>query len=168
MANQAKLRSFRTTPRYKFGFEVPRDYAHAVQLDQRNGNTKWQVTTRLELDQINEYSVFKDLGYKPPIPEGYKKICVHLVFDVKHDGRHKSRLVADGHLTDFPLGSVHSSVVSLRGIRLVAFLAELWATDIGNAYLEAEAREKLCIHAGPEFGKLQGHTLAIHKALYGL
>ena len=56
---------------------------------------------------------------------------------------------------------------------MVAFLAELnklklWATDIGNAYLEAETREKLCIHAGPEFGKLQGHTLSIHKALYGL
>ena len=29
----------------------------------------------------------------------------------------------------------------------------LWATDIGNAYLEAVPSEKICIRAGPEFGK---------------
>jgi hypothetical protein len=50
---------------------------------------------------------------------------VHLVFDVKHDGCHKARLVAGGHLTDPPLDSVYSGVVSLRGFRLVLFLAEL-------------------------------------------
>jgi hypothetical protein len=66
--------------------------------------------------------------------------------------------VADGHLTDIPLGSVYSGVVSLRGIRTLIFLAELnkldtWATNIGNAYLEAVTSEKLYIIAGPEFGK---------------
>jgi hypothetical protein len=64
-------------------------------------------------------------------------IRVHLVFDIKHDGRHKARLVADGHLTGIPLDSVYSGVVSLQGFRLILFLAELnnlqlWATDIGN------------------------------------
>ena len=98
---------------------------------------------------------------------------MHLVFDVKHDGRHKAWLVADGHLTDIPIDSVYSSVVSLRGFRLVLFLAELkeleaWTTNIGNAYLEAKTKEKLCIVAGPEFGDLEGHTLLVHKALYGL
>ena len=53
------------------------------------------------------------------------------------------------------------------------FLAELnglesWSTDIGNAYLEAETKEKVYIIAGPEFGELEGHTLIIFKALYGL
>ena len=53
------------------------------------------------------------------------------------------------------------------------FLAELnklevWATDIGNAYLEAETKEKLYIIAGQEFGDLHGHILVIRKALYGL
>jgi hypothetical protein len=32
---------------------------------------------------------------KDPLPNGYKKICVHLVNDVKHDGQHKARCVAD-------------------------------------------------------------------------
>jgi Reverse transcriptase (RNA-dependent DNA polymerase) len=96
------------------------------------------------------------------------------VFDVKHDGRHKARLVADGHLTDIPLDSVYSGVVSLRGFRLVLFLAELsnnlqlWATNIGNAYLEAYTTEKVYIIAGPEFGEREGHILEISKALYGL
>jgi hypothetical protein len=48
-------------------------------------------------------------------PTGFKKIRVHIVYDVKHDGRHKARLVADGHLTGIPLDSVYSGVVSLRG-----------------------------------------------------
>ena len=173
--NQAKLRSYRTAPRYKYGYEIPRngDYKHAVDLDKAAKNTKWQDSTRLELDQIDSYQAFQDLGKDAPAPIDYKKIRVHLVFDVKHDGRHKARLVADGHLTDTPVESVYSGVVSLRGIRLMIFLAELngmetWATDIGNAYLEAKTKEKVYIIAGPEFGERQGHTLVIHKALYGL
>jgi hypothetical protein len=74
---------------------------------------------------------------------------------------------------EIPLHSVYSGVVSLRGLRIVIFLSELnglaiWATDIGNAYLEAITKEKLYIIAGPEFGPLHGHILVIRKALYGL
>jgi len=58
-------------------------------------------------------------------------------------------------------------------LHLLVFFAELndldvWTTDIGNAYLEAETQEKVYIIAGPEFGDLEGHTLIIFKALYGL
>ena len=171
MANQAKLRSYNTAPRFKYGFEIPRNYKHAVWLDNRNGNSRWQDATKLELGQQDDYSTFRDVGDTPP--KGYKKIRVHLVFDVKHDGRHKARLVADGHLTDIPLESVYSGVVSLRGIRLLTFISELnglelWATDIGNAYLEARTKELVYIVAGPEFGDREGHILVIEKALYGL
>lgn len=174
-ANQAKLRSFNTAPRFKYGFELPKNFEHALFLDNRNGNTKWQDANDLEFGQLFEYKTFIDLGHFKEVkaPTGYKKIRVHLVFDVKHDGRHKVRVVADGHLTDIPVDSVYSGVVSLRGLRIMLFLAELndlevWATDIGNAYLEAKTQEKLYIIAGPEFGKLHGHILIIDKALYGL
>ena len=88
----------------------------------------------------------------------------------KHDERHKARLVADGHLTDVPISSVYSGVVSLRGIRLVIFLAELneidsWGTDIGNTCLETFAKEKVCIKSEQEFVPLQGHALIISKSL---
>ena len=125
--------------------------------------------------QLDKYETFGDLGHSKStrIPVGYKKIRVHLVYAVKHEGRHKAWLVADGHLTKEPLDSVYLGVVSLRGIRLVAFLSKLnglklWATDIGNAYLEASTKEKLVIIAGPEFKELEGHVLVIQKALYGL
>ena len=105
--------------------------------------------------------------------QDYQMISVHTIYDVKHDGRHRARVVANGHLTDVPLESVYSGVVSLRGLRTCIFLAELngmtpWATDISSAYLEAYTTEKVCIKAGPEFGELEGHLLIIIKALYGL
>jgi len=137
MVNQAKLRSFNTAPKFKNGFEIPKTYEQAVRLDERNGNTRWQDATKTEFTSIDEYHTFIDKGHhtKAAIPTGYKKIRVHIIFDVKHDGRHKARLVADGHLTDIPLESVYSGVVSLRGFRLVIFLGELnelevWATPL--------------------------------------
>ena len=175
MVNHSKLRSFNSAPRYKYGFEVARNYQHALQLDDMNRNTKWSDSVTTEMDQIDDYSTFEDLGHKSQVkpPLGYKKIRVHLVFDVKHDGRHKARLVADGHLTQPSLEGIYSGVVTLLGFRIVSFLADhndllLWATDVGNAYLEALTDEKVYIEAGPEFGRLCGHLLRIHKALYGL
>ena len=116
--NQAKLRSYRSAPKYMFGYRIPRDYEEALKLDKMNGNTKWQDCTALEMLQLDEYETFRDLGHSKNtrIPVGYKKIRVHLVYAVKHDGRHKARLVADGHLTEEPLDSVHLGVLSLRSI----------------------------------------------------
>ena len=76
-------------------------------------------------------------------------------------------------MTRPPKESVCTSVAFLRSIRMVAFLAELnelelFAADVGNAYLEATTQEKVCFKAGPEFGEWAGHTLLIKKALYGL
>ena len=56
---------------------------------------------------------------------------------------------------------------------MIVFLAELngleaYATDIGNAHIEAVTEEKVCVQAGPEFGPLEGHMLVTCKALHGL
>ena len=102
------------------------------------------------MDQINEFKVFQDHGkaqYDPKsrkvsnAPNGYQKIRVHLIFAVKHDGRHNARLVAEGHLTPDPIESI---------------------------YLKAKTKEILYVVAGPEFEELDGHILVIYKALYGL
>ena len=89
-------------------------------------------------------------------PKGYHKITVHLVFAVKFDGRHKARLVTDGHLTHEPILNIYSGVVSQRNLRLGIFLGkfnnlDIWGADSGNAYLETFTDEKLCIVASPEF-----------------
>ena len=173
MVNQAKLHSYRREPFWKYGVLVPRTHAQAIELDLKNGNTKWQDAEATEMRQLLEYETFIDKGKDGIPPSGYKKIRCHMIYDVKHDGRHKARLVAGGHLTDPNTDSVYSSVVSLRGIRLVTFLSELnnlelWGTDVGNAYLEARTKERVYIVGGSEFGELEGHILVIHKALYGL
>jgi hypothetical protein len=174
MVNQSKLRSYKTCKRYMYSFEIPRSYDDAIRLDKLHGNNKWQGATKLEMDQLHEYDTFHDKGIGTTPGEKFKKIRVHLVYVCKHDGRHKARLCANGNLTERPINSVYSGVVSLKSLRTVIFLAELngletWATDISNAYLEAETLEKVFMIAGPEFGELEGHTpLVIFKALYGL
>ena len=45
---------------------------------------------------------------------------------------------------------------------------ELWATDIGHAYLEAKTKEEVYIIAGSEFGEKEGYTMIIHRELYDL
>ena len=175
---QSRIRQVRASARYQHGFQVPRDYNDAMRLDKENGNTHWQDAMDLELTQIHEYKVFRDTGKakfhngKVVTPDGFQKIRVHFVYAVKHDGRFKARLVADGHLTKEPVESIYSGVVSLRSLRMVVFLSqlnnlEIWGADVGNAYLEAYTDEKLCIMAGPEFKELQGHLLIMVKALYG-
>ena len=148
LINQAKLRSARTRLVYKYGFLVPHNHDQAMDLDLKNGNTRWRDAEKLEMKQLHEYETFIDKGKEAHIPVGYKKIRCHMVYDVKHDGRHKARLVAGGHLTDTPVDSVYSSVVSLKGLRAVIFVSELnglvvWGTDVGNAYLEALTKEKV-------------------------
>jgi hypothetical protein len=141
-------------------------------LDKANGNNKWQDAKATEIGLLLEYTTWIDKGIGGIAPSGYKKIWCHMIYDVKHDGCHKAPLVAGGHLTEPKTESVYSGVVSLPGIQLIVFLAELnqlelWGVDVGNAYLEALTKEKVYIIGGPEFGDLSGHTLLIFKALYG-
>ena len=175
MAKQACLHSFCSAPKHKCGVEIPKDFKDAQRLDAPNGNTKWANAQALELSQIDECQCFKDKGHmtKVKAPEGHKRICVHFVHDCKHDGRHKACLAANGNLTNVPLESVHSGVVSLCGFCMVMFLAELsnlefWATDIGDAHPESHMAEKIHIVGGEEFGDEHSHILVIHKAPYGV
>jgi len=115
-AKQAKLHSFHTKPIYMCGFEVPCNHEQAMAIDQRNRNTKFADTENAESFMIDEFSTFEDLGFGGNPGPDYKKTRVHMVYAVKHNGRHKARLVAGGHLTETPIDSVYSSVVSLRGI----------------------------------------------------
>jgi len=174
LAKQTTKRELRTAPIYQFGIRVPRTHDEAMRFDREAGNTLWADSETLEIGQLQEYETFKSRGkYEGKIPPGFKRIPYRIVYAVKHDGRRKSRLVAGGHVTATPTESVYSGVVSLRSVRIIAFVAELnglllWGTDIGNAYLESYTAEMVVIVAGPEFGELAGHLLQVMRALYGL
>ena len=118
-----------------------------------NGNTRWADARKLEFEKLKEYEVFCDKGDPKRgarYPAGYIKIRIHVVYDVKNDGRHRARVVAGGHLTPEPTESVYSGVVSLRGTKTVIFLAklngyEVYNTDISSAYLERYTTKKVFI-----------------------
>ena len=59
---KSKHRQARASRKYNHGWEVPRDYVHALQLDIHNGNNKWKEAIDLEIEQIKEYQVFTDVG----------------------------------------------------------------------------------------------------------
>ena len=118
---QSKIRQVRRSQIYMFGYLIPRNYMEAMQFDSENKNSKWYDAIKLEMESMLEYKVFKrwdkailDRHKKVTNPpKGYHRIKVHLVFAVKFDGRHKARLVADGHLTPDPIENIYSGVVSL-------------------------------------------------------
>jgi hypothetical protein len=95
-------------------------------------------------------------------PRMSKRIPCHMIFDVKMDFTRKARFVAGGHMTDPPSTITYSSVVARDSVRLAFLLAalndlEILGGDIGNAYLQAETKEKVHTICGPEFGHaLQG------------
>ena len=106
---------------------------------------------------------------------GYKKLDVHMVFDIKMSENfwRKAHLVADGHKTETPASITYSSVVSRDSVRIALTTAALnglkiLSCDILNAYLTAPCRENFYCIAGPEFGSDRGKTFLVTKALYGL
>ena len=105
-----------------FGYLIPRSSKQALEFDKGNNNTKWADATWEEMDNIKEQQVFTenqriklDSNHKQIInaPPNHQKIRVNLIFAVKHDGRHKAKLVADSSLTPEPVESIYSGVVSL-------------------------------------------------------
>jgi Reverse transcriptase (RNA-dependent DNA polymerase) len=106
-------------------------------------------------------------------PPGHKCIPCRVIFDIKMDFTRKARIVAGGHLTDPPTSITYCSVVSCETVRIAFVLAalndlDIFALDIGNAYLNAFNAEKVYTITGPEFGDEAGCIAVIVRALYGL
>jgi len=85
----------------------------------------------------------------------------------------KARLVAGSHTTETPASLTYSSVVSRESVQVAILLAalndlDLFAADVGNAYLNAPCWEKIWCKAGKEFGSDKGCIMIIVHALYGL
>ena len=88
----------------------------------------------------------------------------------------KARLVAGGHRNrDVHKYTTFSTVASRDRTRIMFLIAALnglkiLSTDVGNAYLNAECREKVHVKCGKElFGpEHEGKYAVIARALYGL
>lgn len=174
MISKIKSKYWRTT--HKFGIELPKSIEDAYRIDRETGTTFWHDAIEKEMKRIREAMQEYDGDYDSAKKKlvGYQEIKCHLIFDVKMEGlTRKARFVAGGHTTETPKSLTYASVVSRESVRigfLIAALNDLnvLAADIGNAYLNADCREKIFFVAGPEFGSKKGHILIIKKALYGL
>lgn len=167
-------------PQFNYGVQLPDSKTSFQELDAQNKNTLWADAHKHEINKYNELVVFKDHGpfshelLQKLKDEGYQHIRLIWVYDVKHDGRRRARLVAGGHTTWIRKGdSAYSSVVNLRTLRMALLLGELnglkiMTADIVSAYLMAYTNEKIFFIAGPEFGELEGHIMTLNKAVYGL
>lgn len=178
LISKVKSKYWRTS--HKFGIRIPKTVKEAYAIDRETGTDHWTRAIEKEiknvrvafqlLDNVSE-SDMRTGKVKP----GFGYCGTHMIFDIKMDGKftRKARLVADGHLTKAPSSITYSSVVSRDSVRIALTIAalndlELFACDIGNAYLNASCREKLWTVAGPEFGSENGSVMLIVRALYGL
>jgi len=167
--SKVKSKYWQTT--HKYGIKIPKSVKQALTFDRENGNDLWWTSICEEMKTVKV--AFEEVD---SIPVGYTHITCHLIFDVKlgENFRRKARLVAGGHKTGVPSSITYSSVVSRDSVRICLTLAALngldvLSCDIKGAYLTAPAKEKVVTTAGPEFGaELQGKTLKIVRALYGL
>ena len=113
----------------KFGYQVPRNLRDAYNLDAENNNNKWTEAIRVELNKLKEYDVFQAMAEGVGALDGYSRIPLHWVFDVKHNFRHRARIVARGHVAPIPEESPSFSVVTLKGVRILLFLSQLYKLD---------------------------------------
>ncbi len=136
----------------------------ALEIDKETNTNLWEKAILKEMKHIRP--AFQVLEEGDIIPVGSQWIPCHIIFDVKVDFTRKARFVAGGHKTEAPKGITYSSVVSRDSI-LIAFLlaalndVDILAADIGNAYLNADTREKVHTTLGLEFGQNMAGKMAI-------
>jgi hypothetical protein len=156
---------------HKYGIELPKTVAEALDIDRRTGTTLWRDA--IEKEMRNNAPAFK-FNDDDSVPIGYKHITCHMIFEIKMVGLvRKARFVAGGHLTDPPGESVYSNIFTRESVRILFTIAALnglndLGAEVQNAYINAPTKEKVYTTAGPEFGSNQGRPVLIVRALYGL
>ena len=95
-----------------------------------------------------------------PGPRGYRKMTVHMIFDVILDAgfTFKARIVEYIHKVDTSPSMTYASVVSQEIVIILLLLAVLNSLDVQytgvpNAYLNANIKERVYFYDGEEFGK---------------
>jgi hypothetical protein len=63
LVKQAKLRSYRNAPKYKFGYQIPRDYEEAMKFDELNHNDKWDQSVKAKMHQLDVTEITQPCMY---------------------------------------------------------------------------------------------------------
>ena len=82
------VKAWFTKQTHKYGIEIPRDIAHAKELDCINGNTLWMDALKKEMYNVGV--AFEVLEEGVRALNGWTKVTGHLVWDVKMDFTRKA------------------------------------------------------------------------------
>lgn len=174
-ANKKKKKA---RPKEKFGVTVPRSTRHALLLDKAAIGTalegKWAEAIQKEMKSLDDLKVFQYHPYTTNFDrtEGWQFAPMHMIFDIKHDGRYKARLCVGGNVLDMSGYETFSSTVKDLTVRLLMLTAvqnrlNFITADVGNAFCTAPNVEKVWSKAGVEFGDKAGCKITLKRALYG-
>ena len=116
---------------------------------------------------------FKFIHNGSNVPIRFKKVTLHLIFDVNFDLTRKSRYVVSGNLAQVPASMSCSIIVSRYSVIIMFPIAafiylDIKMCDIVNIYLNVDTRERLWFTSGYEWGNKKGCQVIIMHALYGL
>ena len=75
-------------------------------IERETGEQPWETKDNNKWKEATVY----DKKHITNAPKGHQKIRVHFIFDVKHCGKFKARLLADGHFTKEPMETVYSGM----------------------------------------------------------
>ena len=81
LLSKIKARVSKTT--HKYGIEIPTSVKHALEVDEKNGNTLWRDALAKELTKVGVAFEVLNEGVGGHI--GWSKVTGHLVWDVKID-----------------------------------------------------------------------------------
>ena len=60
LINQVKFQNFGNILKFKYNVENPKNFKHTIKINKQNKITFWQDATKLELESMAAYDVFKD------------------------------------------------------------------------------------------------------------
>jgi len=161
-------RYHRTTQ--KFGIEVPKTIARALEIDKETGTTFWKDAIEKEMNTVKV--AFELLAEGADEPKGRQFIPCHMHFDIKNFTLvRKARYVVQGNKVDTTDVPTYASVVSRESVRIAFTLAALNGLSVLSAnclraHLNAVPRERLHTKCGPEWGEMEGRWAIVVRAIY--
>ena len=130
-------------------------------IDESVGNILWKEGAEKEVAALihHQYFAFKSPNFKPP--KEYQYYRLHMVYDMKPDLTHKTRLVCDGFRVNSRGLLTSATVVKGVSVRLFHLIADsqnpkFLQGDIGNAFIQAHAKDNFVTKCGPAFGDIAG------------
>ena len=164
----------------KYDTNVPQNVTEAFVFAKENENTYWRESSKKKMDTIMHLKTFEELDSSQGIVfrnnPGYQYMKVWLIFDIKADGRRKSRLTLGGHMANARDIDVYASHMKQESSQMLAVIAaangkSTLIGDVENANLCAKTEEEMWAWSDEIFHQMgyakKEAIMRLLKAQYG-